>query len=43
MYKLSWIMEEPLKIVADSDKKFMYAENFIYAPAITKAAEILQS
>ena len=31
-----------LKEVIDaSDRKFMYAENFIYAPAINKAAEIL--
>jgi len=28
-------------IVSKSGKKFMYAENFIYAPAVTKAAEIL--
>lgn len=27
--------------VESSDKKFMYAENFVYAPAITKAGEIL--
>ena len=25
-----------------SDKKFMYAENFVYAPAVVKAAEILE-
>ena len=31
------------KIVDESDKKFMYAENFIYAPAIVKAAEIVQA
>jgi predicted dehydrogenase len=31
-----------LKEVVDaSDKKFMYAENFIYAPAVNKAAEII--
>lgn len=29
-------------IVARSGKKFMYAENFIYAPAVNKAAEIIQ-
>lgn len=28
-------------IVEASDRKFMYAENFVYAPAITKAAEII--
>lgn len=31
------------KIVAESGKKFMYAENFIYAPAIVKAAEIIKA
>ncbi len=36
-------MEELRKIVADSDKQFMYAENFIYAPAIVKAAEIIKA
>ncbi len=29
-------------IVDKSDRKFMYAENFIYAPAVTKAAEIIR-
>ncbi len=29
--------------VSASDKKFMYAENFVYAPAIVKAAEIVQA
>lgn len=29
------------KVIEESDKKFMYAENFIYAPAIRKAAEII--
>lgn len=29
-------------VVESSDRKFMYAENFIYAPAITKAAEIIR-
>lgn len=34
---------ERLKEVVDrSGKKFMYAENFIYAPAVNKAAEIIQ-
>ena len=28
-------------VVESSDKKFMYAENFVYAPAVTKAAEII--
>lgn len=30
-------------LVETSGKKFMYAENFIYAPAIVKAAEIVQA
>jgi len=29
------------KTVNNSDKKFMYAENFIYAPAVVKASEII--
>jgi predicted dehydrogenase len=29
------------KLVNNSDKKFMYAENFIYAPAVVKASEII--
>lgn len=29
-------------IVENSDRKFFYAENFIYAPAIVKAAEIIR-
>ncbi|MCL2336760.1 MAG: Gfo/Idh/MocA family oxidoreductase [Firmicutes bacterium] len=33
---------ERLKSVIEvSDKKFMYAENFVYAPAVLKAAEII--
>ena len=34
-------MERLKRIVENSGKKFMYAENFIYAPAIVKAAEII--
>lgn len=30
------------EIVESSDRKFMYAENFVYAPAVTKAAEIIR-
>lgn len=37
------VLEHMKKVVDKSDKKFMYAENFIYAPAIVKAAEIIQS
>lgn len=29
------------RIIRDSGKKFMYAENFVYAPAVLKAAEII--
>ena len=29
-------------IVNVSDRKFMYAENFVYAPAVVKAAEIIE-
>lgn len=34
-------IDELRNIVLKSNKKFMYAENFVYAPAVTKAAEIL--
>ena len=34
-------MERIKKAVHQSNRKFMYAENFIYAPAIQKAAEII--
>ena len=30
------------EIVNASDRKFMYAENFVYAPAVVKAAEIIE-
>lgn len=30
------------KIVENSRQKFMYAENFVYAPAVVKAAEIIR-
>ena len=43
MYKdLLESLERMKKVVDNSGKKFMYAENFIYAPAITKAAEIIK-
>lgn len=29
-------------LINESNKKFMYAENFVYAPAIVKAAEIIE-
>ena len=34
-------MERVREAVKKSDRKFMYAENFVYAPAIQKAAEII--
>ena len=43
MYKSLLEKIERLKTVIEtSDKKFMYAENFVYAPAINKAAEIIR-
>ncbi|PNV59281.1 oxidoreductase [Clostridium sp. chh4-2] len=36
-------LERLRTIVNESGKKFMYAENFIYAPAIVKAAEIIKA
>ena len=35
-------IDELRTVVSKSGKKFMYAENFVYAPAVTKAAEILR-
>ena len=34
-------IDELREVVDTSDKKFMYAENFVYAPAVSKAAEII--
>ncbi len=43
MYKRLLEQLEKLKTeIAASDRKFMYAENFVYAPAVNKAAEIIQ-
>lgn len=39
--KLIESIENLKSIIDSSDKKFMYAENFVYAPAIVKAAEII--
>lgn len=36
-------IERIRQVVESSGKKFMYAENFVYAPAIIKAAEIIKS
>ncbi len=36
-------LNELRKVIDGSDKMFMYAENFVYAPAIMKAAEIIRS
>lgn len=43
MYEKMVISIDKLKkAVEQSDKMFMYAENFVYAPAVNKAAEIIQ-
>ena len=34
-------LDQVKKVVDESGKKFMYAENFVYAPAVRKAAEII--
>lgn len=36
-------MESLRQTVAESDATFMYAENFVYAPAVQKAAEIVRA
>ena len=36
-------LEHLKECVEKSNKKFCYAENFIYAPAVTKAAEIIEA
>ncbi|MEH7385960.1 Gfo/Idh/MocA family oxidoreductase [Bacillus sp. JJ1521] len=36
-------IEEAKKIIASSNKLFMYAENYIYSPNVLKAAEIIRS
>ncbi|RNL45760.1 Gfo/Idh/MocA family protein [Paraeggerthella hongkongensis] len=36
-------MEKLREIVESSECKFMYAENFVYAPAVMKAAEIIRA
>lgn len=41
-YSLLSSMEKIEEAVLKSNKKFMYAENFIYAPAIQKMAEIIE-
>lgn len=40
--KLMESMEKIRNAVQKSDRKFMYAENFVYAPAVQKAAEIIR-
>lgn len=39
--KLLNSIERLKSIIETSDRKFMYAENFVYAPAVLKAAEII--
>lgn len=44
MYKeLISSIEQLRAIVEESDRKFMYAENFVYAPSVLKAAEIVRA
>lgn len=40
--KLLESLESVKKVLNESDRKFMYAENFIYAPSVRKAAEIIR-
>lgn len=41
--KLIYEIDELREIIKTSEKKFMYAENFVYSPAVAKAAEILRN
>lgn len=41
--KLLESLDRLQQVVQSSGKKFMYAENFVYAPAIVKAAEIVRA
>ncbi|MDO5343211.1 MAG: Gfo/Idh/MocA family oxidoreductase [Bacteroidia bacterium] len=41
--KLMQDLEELKDIIEQSDGRFMYAENFVYAPAIQRAAEIISA
>ena len=44
MYKaVMAAMEELRQVMASTDKKFMYAENFVYATPVQKAAEIIRA
>ena len=36
-------LDEIRAVIAETGKKFMYAENFIYAPAVLKAGEIIRA
>lgn len=36
-------LDEIKSVIDETDKKFMYAENFVYAPAVIKAAEIIKA
>ena len=36
-------INEVKKVVETSEKLFMYAENYVYCPAVTKAAEIIRN
>lgn len=44
MYKrLEESLEKLKEAIEETDRKFMYAENFVYAPAVVKAAEIIRA
>ena len=36
-------MDKLAKVIAQTDRKFMYAENFVYATPVQKAAEIIRA
>ncbi len=41
--KVCQSIEKLKRVVESSDKRFMYAENFVYAPAIVKASEVISA
>lgn len=44
MYKkLIYSLDRIKSVIDNSNSKFMYAENFVYAPAVLKAAEIIKA
>lgn len=41
--RVSESLDKLKKLVDESGRKFMYAENFVYAPSVVKAAEIIRA